>query len=141
MGDDLKLVELRDKDVVWRRLEAEFDKAYKDLGLFLQSFFAEEPRLRPLPKQLLVRDYFMALLSESRYALYVSQNGRYFEFRCMEELLVRYRQTNIQTWAKEGNQHRFQPPPIGGFIFAKEHLDVTRGSEMTAILWKLRHMD
>ncbi|KAI1373238.1 hypothetical protein F4677DRAFT_225102 [Hypoxylon crocopeplum] len=142
VDDDLKLVKLRDKDMIWRRVVAEFTKAYNDLEPFLLALFAEEPRLRSdQQKQSLLYDYYGALLEESRYALFVSQNGRYFEFRSMEELLVRYIRTNRETWARDHLDPEFYLPSTEGFLFAREHLELVDGSEAKSIQRRLKDLE
>ncbi|KAI0837804.1 hypothetical protein F5Y06DRAFT_270261 [Hypoxylon sp. FL0890] len=123
VDDDLKLVEPRNKDLVWSNLEVEFAEAAEDLDAFLQHLFAEEPRLRAkIEIQRAVHQYYQTLLDDSRYVLYISQNGRYFEFRSMEELLVRYRQLDEKMLSNK--LPSITPFTMtGGFGFAIEHLE------------------
>ncbi|KAI1413791.1 hypothetical protein F5Y13DRAFT_23515 [Hypoxylon sp. FL1857] len=141
VDDNLKLVELRDKDLVWQDLEAEFAKASEDLDAFLKHLFAEEPRLRGKEnKQQIVREYYVALLAESRYALYVSQNGRYFEFRTMEELLVRYRQVDEKTLG--GLPPKIIPFTLAaGFGFAIDHLESSEASKVKILQRRVKALE
>ncbi|KAI1765356.1 hypothetical protein GGR53DRAFT_263214 [Hypoxylon sp. FL1150] len=133
VDDNLNLAELRDKDVIWSRLQEQIRKATFDLSDFLTGLFEEEPPLRfDVEKQQIIRDYYKALLREAESDLFVSQNGRYFEFRCMEELLVRYRKADPKTWMKEPEQGkpRLPLPRVDGFKFAQEHLDLRDTSDV-----------
>lgn len=131
MDDDLKLVELRDKDTIWNNLDSQFDKAYRDLDVFLGNLFMDEPRLRSSQnKQAMVREYYLALLEAAKYVLFTSQNGRYYEFRCMEELLVRHRQASKSSWMKDLPESTFKIPPIEGFRLAKQYLEPSEQSQV-----------
>ncbi|KAI1775713.1 hypothetical protein F4818DRAFT_414748 [Hypoxylon cercidicola] len=143
VDDNLTLTELRDKDVIWNRLAVQINGATDSLHLFLNVLFEEEPRLRTdQEKQKVLHDYYVALLNEARNALFISQNGRYLEFRCMEELLVRYRKADMKTWMNEPEpgQPRFQLPRVEGFQFAQEHLDLQLGSNVTIQMHRLHRL-
>lgn len=143
MGDDLKLAELRDKDEIWDYLQAQMNEASYDLGGFLQILFQEETRLRSdAEKQKVVRHYYTELLSEARAGLYKSQNGHYLEFRCMEELLVRYKEADGKKWMREGDQPRLlQLLHVEEFQSAQEHLDLRAGSDMEYWLDQLKGLE
>ncbi|KAI0380416.1 hypothetical protein F5Y04DRAFT_257369 [Hypomontagnella monticulosa] len=142
VDDDLKLVELRDKDTIWNNLDSQFDKAHRDLDEFLGALFAEEPRLRSSQKkQAMVREYYLTLLGAAKYALFVSQNGHYYEFRCMEELLVRHRQVSKSSWMKDLPESRFKLPPIEGFRVAKQYLEPSEQSEIKILQSRQRMVE
>ncbi|KAI1135059.1 hypothetical protein F5Y05DRAFT_396423 [Hypoxylon sp. FL0543] len=141
VDDDLKLVEPRNKDQVWSALEVEFSKADKDLDAFLERLFAEEPRLRgDGEKQQVVSEYYTSLLSSARYALYISQNGRFFEFRSMEELLVRYKQADEKMLAR--NLSPIAPFTMAGaFGFAIEHLESEDDSKVRYLQRRIKALE
>ncbi|KAL7629724.1 hypothetical protein AAE478_001247 [Parahypoxylon ruwenzoriense] len=145
VDDNLKLVELVDKDVIWAKLEAQLDEATRGVDGFVAALCAEEPRLRgDARKHDLLRRYYLALCWEARESLWISQNGRYFEFRCMEELLVRYRRdcdcgADADAWKRKGKPLRPRPrlPPVAALRFAEEHLELKDGSELEQLEWEI----
>ncbi|OTA63196.1 hypothetical protein K449DRAFT_421979 [Hypoxylon sp. EC38] len=140
VDDNLKLVELRDKDIIWSDLEAEFAKASKDLDHFLRELFSNNPRLRgKKEKQQAVHEYYLALLAESRYTLYISQNGHYYEFRSMEELLVRYRHADEKT--RTGKSPPTIPFSQAGFRFAVEHLEPAEENKIKILERRIKTME
>ncbi|KAI1205837.1 uncharacterized protein F4807DRAFT_253927 [Annulohypoxylon truncatum] len=141
VDDDLKLVELRDKDSIWQNLENEMDKALDDLPAFVNTTPAEKSRLPNSTEALVIlRRYYGALLHEARQALYISQNGRYFEFRSMEELVVRYKRAGGELWThKEPDEAGV--PTVGGWAFAREHLELVPGSEVKYLQQRLKLLD
>ncbi|KAI0148283.1 hypothetical protein F4776DRAFT_606924 [Hypoxylon sp. NC0597] len=140
VDDNLKLVELRDKDTIWRDLEAQFAEASKDLDYFLLDQFRNNPQLRgKKEKQKAVSEYYRTLLSESRYALYISQNGRYYEFRSMEELLVRYRHVDEKT--RTGKSSPTVPFSLAGFGFAVEHLEPTEENKIKILERRIKTLE
>ncbi|KAI1478782.1 hypothetical protein F4774DRAFT_384061 [Daldinia eschscholtzii] len=121
VDDDLKLVDLRDKEEVWDKLECEIGNARADLDIFIfcmSDTYGVSPTDRAMIKQ-----YYGLLLDEAEGSLFRSQNGRYFEFRCMEELLVRYRMTYRNTWALYPFKPEFALPPIAGYKYATDALE------------------
>ncbi|KAI0889558.1 uncharacterized protein GGS22DRAFT_148594 [Annulohypoxylon maeteangense] len=141
VDDDLKLAELRDKDTVWQNLETEMYEALKDLQAFVNTIPAEQPRLKGDSEALsILGRYFAALLQEARQALYISQNGRYFEFRSMEELVVRYKRTGGKAWTYEDPDDT-GVPTVGGWTFARENLELTQGSEVKYLQLRLKTLD
>lgn len=143
VDDNLNLAELRHKDVIWKNLETQIDTATTHLERFLETQSQEEPRLQSNPKmKAALKNYYVALLSEAYQALYVSQNGLYHEFRCMEEMLVRYRKADPEKWMNEPEQGqaRYKLPRVEGFQFAEEHLVLQRGNDVSVCLHKLREL-
>ncbi|KAI1452518.1 hypothetical protein F4805DRAFT_26507 [Annulohypoxylon moriforme] len=141
VDDDLKLVELRDKDAVWQNLEDEMREALDDLRTFIATIPIEQPRLRGNNEALgILSKYYAALLQEARQALYISQNGRYFEFRSMEELVIRYKRARGKAWTCE-DPDEAGVPTVGGWAFAREHLELTHGSEVKYLQQRLKTLD
>ncbi|KAI1383644.1 uncharacterized protein F4822DRAFT_434760 [Hypoxylon trugodes] len=138
VDDNLALVELRDKDTIWANISAQFDAAARDLEPFLAELFRYEPFSSP-SQQRLVREYYHTLLGEAKYAVHISQNGRYFEFRAMEELLVRYRKSNPGTWASETPDPREGMPVVGGFWSVREQLEARKGSDLRTLQLRLQY--
>ncbi|KAI1801123.1 hypothetical protein F4811DRAFT_535687 [Daldinia bambusicola] len=128
VDDDLKLVKLRDKDDVWCKLMREFDQARKDLDFFI-SRLRDTYRVSSDDRATL-KHYYTMLLNEAEGSLFRSQNGRYFEFRCIEELLVRYRTMDPDEWALLTFAPDYPLPPIAGYKYAAGALDNGRGSEL-----------
>lgn len=140
MNDDLKLAELRSKEVIWNRILVEISQAYNSIPIFLERLEYQEPRLqRDVRKQELVHRYYRALVEEARDAIFVSQNGRYFEFRCMEELLVRHRQFDPRGW--RGEVKGFVIPHIDGFSFVNEEMKSKSGSQTATIVAQIREIE
>ncbi|KAI1097939.1 hypothetical protein F4804DRAFT_145446 [Jackrogersella minutella] len=140
INDNLQLQELRDKNIVWEELEKQIQDAARDLDAFAAHLQRGVRGLRQGGAALgFAREYFAHLLSEARAALLASQNGRFFEFRAMEELLVRYRAANGEAWA------RLPPgaglPTTAGLTFAVEHLEFAQASGARALQGRLLEYD
>ncbi|XXG95073.1 hypothetical protein Hte_001333 [Hypoxylon texense] len=149
VDDKLNLVELEKKDpkdhrdykeIMWDKLRTEIRMANSELRSFLQRLFKEESRLGSDPeKQEVLRQYYEALLDEAEEALFISQNGRYWELRCMEEILVRYKKANSTSWMKEPEQGGplLELPKVEAFQFAQEHLKLRLGGSAARHLQSL----
>ncbi|KAI1090314.1 hypothetical protein F5B19DRAFT_464158 [Rostrohypoxylon terebratum] len=124
VDDDLRLVELRDKEIVWQNLTNEMDQALGDVDAFVNTLPAQVPRLRNNASSLdSVREYYKALMQEAKQALFVSQNGLYFEFRSMEELVVRCKRAGGADWSSyDPDEPAVGAGTVGGWSFAREYL-------------------
>ncbi|KAI1443668.1 hypothetical protein F5Y02DRAFT_392509 [Annulohypoxylon stygium] len=127
VDDDLRLVELRDKEIIWQNLTDEMDQALEDVDAFASMLPAEVPRLRNNPNCLnAVREYYKGLMQEVKQALFVSQNGLYFEFRSMEELVVRCKRAGGAGWSSyDSNAPGLGTGAAGGLTFAREYLELS----------------
>ncbi|KAI1466977.1 uncharacterized protein F4812DRAFT_433422 [Daldinia caldariorum] len=126
VDDDLKLVELRSKEDIWHKLMREFAHARKDLDSFV-SGLCDAYSVSSADRATL-KHYYTMLLDEAEGSLFRSQNGRYFEFRCIEELLVRYRTTSPDEWALCTFDTAL--PPIAGYMYAARALVNSKESEL-----------
>ncbi|KAI1642155.1 uncharacterized protein F4817DRAFT_309398 [Daldinia loculata] len=128
VDDNLKMVELRDKEEVWQNLKAEIDTARADLGLLI---FSTHETHGMSPKDIAAfRNYYTLVLDDAEGSLFRSQNGRYLEFRCMEELLVRYKMNYRNMWKLQSFSPSFVIPPAGGYRYAADALEVKAGSDL-----------
>ncbi|KAI0134972.1 hypothetical protein F4814DRAFT_5851 [Daldinia grandis] len=128
VDDNLKMVELRDKEEVWQNLRTEIDTARADLELFISS--THETRGMSPRDIAAFRNYYILVLEGAEESLFISQNGRYLEFRCLEELLVRYKMTSRNIWKQQSFSPSFVIPRIGGYRYTADALEVRAGSDL-----------
>ncbi|KAI8959218.1 hypothetical protein F5Y11DRAFT_13136 [Daldinia sp. FL1419] len=121
VDDNLKMVELRDKQEIWHNIQREISTARADLNPLIDAIhqtFGISQR-----EQDTLKAYYEMVLDDAESSLYTSQNGRYLEFRCMEELLVRYKTDSRLTWALHTAKPGFQLPHLGAYRYAADALE------------------